>query len=81
MVLLLAGRFIISPLAVLLVAYFVPIPEIMKKVFVIQAALPAMSQATVLARIYEADTEYAALLVSVTTLCAVIAIPIYMAII
>lgn len=81
MIALLAGRFIISPLAVVLVTAFIPIPELMKKVFVIQAALPAMSQATVLAKVYEADTEYTALLVTVTTLCAVLAIPIYMAMI
>ena len=74
----LIGRFVISPLAVLLVASFFPIPELMKKVFVIQAALPAMTQTTILAKVYEADTEYAALLVTLTTLFAIIAIPIYM---
>ncbi len=77
----LVGRFLVSPLAVLLVASFFPIPELMKKVFVIQAALPGMSQTTVLAKLYEADTEYAALLVSITTLFAVLAIPVYMVII
>lgn len=80
MIALLIGRFIISPLAVILVATFIPIPELMKKVFVIQAALPAMSQATVLAKVYKADTEYTALLVTITTICAALAIPIYMSI-
>jgi len=74
----LVGRFIISPIAVLVVASFFPIPELMKKVFVIQAALPAMTQTTILAKVYEADTEYAAVLVTITTLFAIIAIPIYM---
>jgi len=50
----------------------------MKKVFVIQAALPAMTQTTILAKVYEADAEYAAVLVTITTLFAIIAIPIYM---
>jgi predicted permease len=76
----LIGRFVVSPLAVLVIASFFPIPELMKKVFVIQAALPGMSQTTVLAKLYEADTEYAALLVSITTLFAVLAIPVYMVI-
>ena len=75
---LLAGRFIIAPLMILWIASFIPIPELMKKVFVIQSALPAMTQTTVLANVYGADTEYAALLVSTTTLFAIIAIPIYM---
>ena len=74
----LVGRFVISPIAVLLIASFFPIPELMKKVFVIQAALPAMTQTTILAKVYEADTEYAAVLVTITTLFAIIAIPIYM---
>lgn len=75
----LVGRFIISPLAVVAIASIIPIPELMKKVFVIQAALPAMTQITILAKVYEADTEYAAVLVTITTLFAIIAIPIYMA--
>jgi len=74
----LVGRFVISPIAVLVVASFFPIPELMKKVFVIQAALPAMTQTTILAKVYEADTEYAAVLVTITTLFAIVAIPIYM---
>ena len=75
---LLAGRFIIAPLIVLLVVSFFPIPELMKKVFVIQSALPAMTQTSVMAKVYEADTEYAATLVSLTTIFALLAIPVYM---
>lgn len=75
---LLLGRFVISPLAVLLVAHFIPIPDLMRKVFVIQAAMPAMTQTSILARIYEADTEYAAVMMSVTTLVSMLAIPVYM---
>ena len=74
----LIGRFIVSPLAVLLVAAYFPIPDFMKKVFVIQAALPAMTQTSILASMYKADVEYAATLVSVTNLAALVAIPIYM---
>lgn len=74
----LIGRFIISPLAILVIAAFFPIPELMKKVFVIQAALPAMTQTTILAKVYGADTEYAAILVTITTVFALLALPIYM---
>jgi len=75
---LLIGRFIVSPLAIILVAEFLPIPELTRNVFVIQAAMPAMTQTTILARIYEADPEYAAVMTSLTTLTAMLAIPIYM---
>lgn len=77
----LAGRFVVAPLAVLLVASFIPLPDLMKKVFVIQSALPAMTQTTVLAELYGADTEYAAVLVSITTIFAALAIPVYMVLI
>ena len=77
---ILLGRFVISPIIILIVVFFFPIPELMKKVFVIQAALPAMSHNTVLAKVYGADAEYAALMVAITTLFAVFAIPVYMVI-
>lgn len=78
---LLTGRFVISPLIIFVVASFFPIPELMKKVFVIQSALPAMTQTTLMARFYGADAEYAAVLVSTTTIFALIAIPVYMVLI
>lgn len=81
LLILLTGRFVISPLIVMVVASFFPIPELMKKVFVIQSALPAMTQTTLMARLYGADTEYAAVLVSTTTIFALIAIPVYMVLI
>lgn len=75
---ILAGRFILSPLLVLLVTQFIPVPELMKKVFIIQSALPAMTQATIVAKQYGADPQYATLLTALTTVAAVLAIPIYM---
>jgi predicted permease len=77
---ILTGRFIISPMTVLLVASLIPIPLLMKKVFVIQSALPAMTQVTLIAKQHEADTEYAALLTAITTLAATLVIPFYMVI-
>jgi len=74
----LLGRFVVAPLAVVAVTWLIPIPMLMKKVFIIQSALPVMTQATVMAKVYEADTEYAALLVTITTLAAMMAIPVYM---
>ena len=75
----LIGRFIVSPITIIIVASYFPLPDLMRKVFVIQATLPAMTQTSVLASIYKGDTEYAATLVSITNLVALIAIPLYMA--
>lgn len=72
------GRFIVSPLSILLVVYFIPVPDLMRKVFIMQASLPAMVQTVVLSSFYKTDTEYATLIVSVTTLASIVTIPILM---
>ena len=41
------GRFVIAPLLILGLMYFIPVPVIMKKVFVVQAAMPAMTQTSI----------------------------------
>ena len=77
--LLLFGRFLVSPLLVILVARFIEIPYLMLQVFVVLAALPVMTQVPILASIYGADTKYGAIVVSLTTLLCLLVIPIYMA--
>ena len=77
----LLGRFVVSPLLVLAVIWFIPVPDLMKKVFVIQSALPAMTNVPILAKLYGADAEYGAVLVTLTTILAMIAIPVYMVIV
>ena len=78
MVAILLGRFIIAPLIVMLITYAMPLPILMKKVFVIQAALPVMTLTAVVAKSYQADAEYAAVMTTVTTIASIITIPVYM---
>lgn len=73
-----AGRFIISPLTVFVITLFIPIPLLMKKVFIIQAAMPVMTNTSIIAKAYDGDTEYAAVMTVVTTVLSIIAIPLYM---
>ena len=61
-----------------ILAHIFPMPELMYKVFVIMASLPAMVQTVVLSSLYQTDPEYATLVVSSTTLLSIITIPIYM---
>ncbi len=72
------GRFIISPFLIFLLAYLVPIPSLMFKVFVIQAAMPIMAQTAVLAKTYDADFEYATIMISATTGLSLVIIPMLM---
>lgn len=75
---LLAGRFIISPLVVLLLTLLIPVPILMKKVFIIQSAMPVITQAAIISKAYNADEKYAAVMVTVSTVLSLLFIPIYM---
>ena len=48
------------------------------KVFVIMAAMPAMTNTAIVAKGYGGDYKYAAMLTAVSTVLAVFAIPFYM---
>jgi predicted permease len=81
MVLVLAGRFLVSPLLLLLLVSRTELPLLMKEVFLIQAAMPAMTQTPIIAKAYGADAEYAGLMTSVTTIASLATIPLYMGLI
>ncbi len=75
---MLAGRFLISPLIVFGMSYYYPIPELMKRVFVIQAAMPALTSISIIAESYGADYKYAAVISTLTTIVSLASIPMYM---
>jgi predicted permease len=74
----LLGRFVISPLTILALCRLLPLPDLMRKVFIIQAGLPVMVNIALLATHYKSDEEFATLAVSVSTLLAIVSIPIMM---
>lgn len=76
--LILLGRFLVAPLLMASIVYWVPLPSLMKQVFIIQSAMPVMTNAPVFARLYGADSDYAAVMVTETTLATMVVIPILM---
>lgn len=78
MLAVLAGRFIVAPLVVILICRGLPLPLLMKKVFVIQAAMPVMTQTSIISQAYGGDYEYAAVVTTVSTVISLIYIPLYM---
>lgn len=78
MAILLLGRFIIIPLSVIAICFGLPLPVLMKKVFIIQSSMPAMTQTSIIAEAYNADYKYAAIMTTVTTMASLIFIPLYM---
>ncbi|MGO8695601.1 MAG: AEC family transporter [Rectinemataceae bacterium] len=81
MALVVCGRFVVTPLLLALAVRWVDVPILMKRVFLIEASMPAMTQVPILAGAYGADAEYAGLLTSMTTVASMITIPLYMALI
>lgn len=78
MFVLLIGRFIISPFTVIILSRFIKIPDLMRNVFVIQASMPVMTQTAIISKAYNSDYEYAALMISMTTILSILFIPLYM---
>lgn len=78
---LIAGRFLIAPCLLVLVARPTNLPLLMKQVFLVQAAMPAMTQTPILANAYGADSEYAGIGTALTTTLSLATIPIYMALV
>lgn len=76
--LILLGRFLVAPLLMASIVYWVPLPSLMKQVFIIQSAMPVMTNSPVVARLYGADSDYAAVMVTETTLATMVVIPILM---
>ena len=76
--LILLGRFLVAPILMATIVYWVPLPNLMKQVFIIQSAMPVMTNAPVVARLYGADSDYAAVMVTETTLATMVVIPILM---
>lgn len=76
-IILLAGRFLFCPLLTFAVLNYFSVPQLMTRVFVMEAAMPVMTQIAIVAQAYKADHEYATVMFSVTTLASLIVIPIY----
>lgn len=77
MLVLFAGRFIISPISIILLTLFFPLPTLMRNVFVIQAAMPVMTNTAIISRAYDADSKYVAVMIAATTIATLFVIPVY----
>ncbi|MBU3182584.1 AEC family transporter [Clostridium psychrophilum] len=75
----LIGRFVISPVLVILIAPMFHIPHLMSSVFVIQAAMPVMANSAIISRAYNSDYDFASLMIAISTIGTLIVIPVLMA--
>jgi predicted permease len=75
---LILARALICPGLMLLLLKWIPVPRLMGMVFVIQAAMPAITSTGVVAREYGSDYQFAAVMTAVTTAASLVIIPAYM---
>lgn len=75
MAIILAGRFIVSPLTVFLLSLIFPMPRLMRNVFILQAAMPVMTSISMVAKSYNADYSYTSIMITSSTLACMFAIP------
>lgn len=78
MVLLIMQRFILAPIIAVITLYFFPIDLLMKKVFIIQSSLPAMTQIAIVSKAYNRNYKFASIIITLTTVLSIFFIPLYM---
>lgn len=72
------GRFIASPLAVLaIMMYFTSFNADRQEVYILQAAMPAMNQVTILSKYYGCDYKYSTILTVWSFVISMVALPLY----
>ncbi|WP_291636860.1 AEC family transporter [Clostridium sp.] len=74
------GRFVISPLLVILILPMFSIPHLMGSVFIVQAAMPVMANSAIIAKAYGSDYNFASLMIAISTIGTLLVIPILMAV-
>jgi predicted permease len=74
---ILAGKFIISPLYMFVLLQLFHVEGLAFRVFMLTATMPCHMQTSILAEFYEVEGEYASKLVSISTLVSLVTIPIF----
>lgn len=68
-------RMIISPVIAAIIVYFMPINDLIKTVFIIQAAMPTAANTTLLALQFGTEPDLVSFTTLVTTLISIVSIP------
>ena len=79
--LVLLGRFILSPLTIILLTRFFEMTPLMVKVFLIQSSLPPPTSLALLAGYYRTDPAFASRVVFVGTVLSMLIIPLFLVLI
>lgn len=75
--LILIGRFIISPFIMFLCLKLFDLPDILNRVFIVEATMPIITQAALVSEFYGVNSKYVSFMVGFTTVLSIIIVPIY----
>ena len=75
------GRYVMAPTVMALMMMPFDLPKLLKVVFIIQSAMPTMTNAAVMARELNGDYKFASVSITQTTLMMLVVIPILMVIV
>jgi len=73
-------RLLVAPACILLAAWALPIDPSIKRIMVIQGAIPSAVTAAILARRFGGDPELATEVILSTTVCSIITLPLWLAV-
>jgi predicted permease len=73
-------RFLLSPGIVYLLAMLIPIGQVTRDAFLVQASMPVMTQVSIIAAMYGADAQYATVGTTLTTVLSLGMLPLLAAI-
>ncbi|MFD3157550.1 AEC family transporter [Haloimpatiens sp. FM7330] len=76
-VVVLIGKFIVLPVIMIIVVQFIDIPSLLKKVFIIEASMPMMTQAAIVSRKCEIEEDSVPFLVGLSTALSLVITPFY----
>jgi len=75
--LVILGRFLFTPLIVFSFVTFFNFSYLLKTVFVLESSMPVIAQAAIVSKAYGNESDYASMLVSLTTILSLLFIPVY----
>ncbi|WAM34084.1 AEC family transporter [Caldicellulosiruptor morganii] len=76
-----SGRFLITPFITWSLSHFIPVPKLMRDVFIIMSAMPVMINSAIISRVYNGDYEFATAMITYSTLFSVVIMPFLMVLI
>lgn len=75
--LILIGKLLVAPFIMLLCLKLFELPHLLKNVFIIEAAMPIITQAALVSEFYGANSKYVSYMVGLSTVLMILIIPVY----